>query len=405
MTSENKNNLTTFSFMTLWFGAAVSIAEIMTGGIIAPLGFKKGVLAIVIGHIIGTTALVLAGLIGTRERIPSIMSTRISFGKGGSYLFSIFNVLQLLGWTVVMIISGARSVNVISKAIWNFDNMTAWSIVIGILVCLWIYFGKEGWKKLNNIAVILLFALTIILSFTVFKNTDLIKNTVEGQMSFGGAVELSAVMPLSWLPLIADYTRFARKSKDGVIGSFSGYFVGSCWMYIIGLGMAIVANDSDPAAMMLAANLGFAALGIVILATVTTTFMDVYSAGISIINIVPNMNEKLAALVISAAGTVMALIINMEAYESFLYAIGSVFAPMFAILLMDYFVFKKFKYNEKDFINWTAVIVWIFGVVFYYKFIKIDFILGATVPVMLITGILYFVVIKLINSFLLGKRV
>jgi putative hydroxymethylpyrimidine transporter CytX len=385
MNKESQNNMSAFSFMTLWFGAAVSIAEILTGGFIAPLGFKKGVLAIVIGHLIGTLALVLAGFIGTSERIPAIKSTRISFGAYGSYVFSIFNVLQLIGWTTVMIITGARSVNLISKTIWNFDSMTFWSVFIGALVCLWIVFGRKGWEKLNNIAVTLLFALTIVLSFVVFKNGNLFSAHAEGSISFGGAVELSAVMPLSWLPLIADYTRFARSRKGGVLGSFTGYFFGSCWMYVIGLGAAIVTQNGDPAAMMVAANLGFSALGIVVLATVTTTFMDVYSAGVSFLNIFPKLDEKKIALAMGVLGTVLALVINMEQYETFLYAIGSVFAPMFAILLTDYFLYKNNQIEEGPAVNWLAITVWAAGVAIYYQFIKLDFILGATVPVMIIT--------------------
>lgn len=95
--NKSNNNLTMLSFLTLWFGAAISIAEILTGGLIAPLGFRSGLIAIIIGHLIGTTILVLGGIIGTEARLPSIMSTGISFGKYGAYLFSVLNVLQLLG--------------------------------------------------------------------------------------------------------------------------------------------------------------------------------------------------------------------------------------------------------------------------------------------------------------------
>lgn len=392
MTNEKSNNLTSFSFMTLWFGAAVSVAEIFTGGLIAPLGFTKGLLAITLGHIIGTSILVCGGIIGTKERIPALMSTRISFGRYGSYIFSILNVLQLIGWTAVMIITGARSVNVITKGLWNFDSMTVWSIFIGILVCLWIVFGKEGWKKLNTAAVILLLILTVFLSFVIFKNGSLLTKQITGEMSFGGAVELSAVMPLSWLPLIADYTRFAKTKKDGAVGSFVGYFFGSCWMYIIGLGAGIVAENSDPAVMMMAANVGFFGLGIVILATVTTTFMDTYSAGVTFLNIFPKMDEKKVAIVMTVIGTVLAIFLNMEQYENFLYAIGSVFSPLFTVLLVDYFLFKKNEIEQKLLLNWSAVFVCIIGTVLYYKFIKIDFVLGATVPVIILTGILYIIV-------------
>jgi len=374
----------------LWFGASISIAEILTGGLLAPIGFKNGLIAIIVGHLIGTTILVLGGIIGTEERLPSITSTRISFGLYGSYLFSILNVLQLIGWTAVMIISGARSVNQITKILWSFDNITVWSLLIGALICLWIVIGKKGWKKLNLIAVSFLFILTIVLSTVVFRNSELFTKIPTGEITFGTAIELNVIMPLSWLPLIADYTRYANRKRDGAIGSYAGYFIGSSWMYIIGLGAAIVAENPDPSAMMLAANLGIAALGIIVLSTVTTTFLDAYSAGVTFLNILPKLDERKVAIAMGIIGTFVAVVMPIEQYENFLYAIGSVFAPLFAVLLTDYFIIKKNrKLQENLLINWGATIVWIIGIVLYYQFRKIDFVVGTTVPVMIITSIIY----------------
>jgi putative hydroxymethylpyrimidine transporter CytX len=397
--SEAKNNLTAFHFLFLWFGAAISIAEIMTGGLLAPLGFKTGLLVILVGHAIGTSILVLGGVIGVEKRIPSIMSTRISFGFYGSYLFSILNVLQLIGWTAVMIISGARSVNIISKTLWSFDNITLWSIVIGALICFWILFGSAGFKQINTAAVFLLLALTIVLSFLVFKNGELFTKQVSGSMSLGSALELNIVMPLSWLPLIADYTRFAKSKKGAVSGSFIGYFIASSWMYLIGLGSAILFENPDVGAIMVAANLGFSALGIIILSTVTTTFLDVYSAGVTFLNIMPRLNEKTVALIMGVIGTVVAIIVPIEQYVNFLYAIGSVFAPLFAILFTDYFIIKKRKnVQEELIIDWGAMVVWIIGIVLYYTLIKFDFILGSTVPVMILTSLIYIISWRWINN-------
>ncbi|WP_352420416.1 putative hydroxymethylpyrimidine transporter CytX [Proteiniborus sp.] len=390
MSNSENNKFSLISFFMLWFGASISIAEILTGGLLAPIGFKNGLIAILAGHLIGTIILMLGGIIGAEEKLPSIMSTRISFGLYGSYLFSILNVLQLIGWTAVMIISGARSVNQITKILWSFDNMTVWSLVIGGLICLWIVIGSKGWKKLNFIAVSLLFVLTIVLSTTIFKNNELFTKIPAGDMTFGTAMELSVIMPLSWLPLIADYTRHAKKKKDGIIGSFAGYFIGSYWMYAIGLGAAIVAENPDPGAMMLAANLGIVALGIVVLSTVTTTFLDAYSAGVTFLNILPKLDERKIATIMGIIGTLIAIVFPIEQYENFLYAIGSVFAPLFSILLTDYFIIKKNrKLQENLLVNWGATIVWIIGIILYYQFIKFDFIMGATVPVMVITSIIY----------------
>ena len=388
---SNENHTLGFNhYLFLWFGAAVSIAEILTGGLLAPLGFKSGVAAIVIGHVVGTGILVLGGIIGTQERIPALVSTRISFGEYGSYLFSVLNVLQLVGWTAVMIIAAARSANEISKLLWGMDQLSIWTIGIGGLVLLWIVLGREGGlKKANMLAVFLLFGITLVLSTVVFKDSTALSAPPAGGMSFGQALELSVIMPLSWLPLIADYTRFAKNKKSAAWGSGLGYFAGSCWMYIIGLGAAIAAGNAEPSAMMLAANLGLSALGIVVLATVTTTFLDAYSAGVSFANIFPKLNEKRIALVMTVIGTIAALWFNIEQYESFLIIIGSVFAPLFAVLLTEYFIVKNRKVQAKMLINWGALLVWALGVGMYYQFIKMDFVLGATIPVMMITALLY----------------
>ena len=399
MSISTENNLSMFNFTTLWFGAAISVAEILAGGLLAPLGFKMGLLAILLGHLVGTTLLVLAGLIGTTERIPALVSTRISFGSYGSYIFSVLNVLQLLGWTAVMIIVGARSVNEITKTLWSFDHLTVWSLIIGAFILLWIWLGKDiGWKKANNMAVILLFLLTMVLSVIIFRNHELFSKIGSGDMPFGLGLELAVVMPLSWLPLISDYTRFAKTKRGGAWGSWLGYFFGSCWMYMIGLGAAIVYSNPDPSTMLLAVNLGLVALGIIVLATVTTTFLDAYSAGVTLLNIFPKLNEKLVALIMTAIGTALAIIVNIEGYESFLYAIGSVFAPLFAILLTDYFLLKNKKIQANLLINWGTLSLCALGTMLYYQFINLNFVLGATIPVMLIISIIHLITWRLTSK-------
>ena len=403
--SKTKEKMYFWDFALLWCGAAISIAEILTGGSIAALGFKKGLIAIILGHLIGTAIFIFAGIIGTREKVPAITSTRISFGLYGTYLFSILNVLQLLGWTAVMINSCAQSLNLISKTMWSINNIPLWSVFTAVLIILVIAFGMTGFKKINTLAVVLLFALTLVLGWVVFRSGKLFSKPVGTNMSFGSALELVIAMPVSWLPMVADYTRFAENEKDGAFGSLLGYFVGSSWMFIIGLGAAIVSKNPDPSAMMLAANLGISAFGIVVLSTVTTTFMDAYSAGVTFLNIMPRFNEKAAAIVITIIGTAASLLVNMDNYTNFLYAIGSVFAPLFAVLLTDYFIIKKqTKIEDKLLLNIGAAIVWVIGVATYYLFIKLDFIFGATLPSMVITGILYFISWRYINKWKLMKN-
>ncbi|MCL6557686.1 MAG: putative hydroxymethylpyrimidine transporter CytX [Firmicutes bacterium] len=368
----------------LWFGAAVSMAEIMTGALYAPMGFKSGMAAILLGHVLGNTFLILAGWIGFRERAGSMESTRYAFGIYGSYMFSALNILQLLGWTAVMIIVAARSLNLISASLWGYESFTAWALITGLLVIAWLFSGSRGFNVINNIAVSLLFALTVAMSMVVAKGG--IPASAAGGMSFGQGVELAAVMPLSWLPLVSDYTRMADSEKSSTAAVWLGYFIGSCWMYMIGLSTALAYNTGDPASIMLKAGLGAYALLIVILSTVTTTFLDVYSAAVSFLN-VKKGDERLISVAMGAAGTALALIFPMDQYENFLYAIGSVFAPLFAVLVTDYFVLKHDRSRER--FDMKAIFSWFAGVAAYYIILKIDTPLGATLPDVVLTGALY----------------
>lgn len=404
MNNENQK-LSFWNFLFLWSGAAISIAEIMTGGFVAPLGFKTGIISILLGHLLGTLLLVLGGIIGTREKIPSMTSTRLSFGIYGTYLFSVLNVLQLLGWTAVMIKSCAASLNLISSSLWSFNNTVVWSLVTGVLVIIWLAYGMTGFKKINTAAVFLLLLLTFVLGWIIFKTPNVISTPAGEGAYFGDALELSVVMALSWLPLIADYTRFAKSEKQAVYGSFLGYFLGSSWMFIIGLGAAIVSQNPDPSAMMLASNLGIAAFAVVALSTVTTTFMDAYSAGVTFLNLAPKLKEKTTTIGVTIIGTLLALVFPIENYETFLYAIGSVFAPLFAVLLTDYFILKKkLKASDNVLLNLGSALVWAVGIALYYVFIKYHFILGATIPSMIITAILYFISWRFTEKWVLKKK-
>ena len=142
----------------IWFGAGVSIAEILTGTYLAPLGFKRGLAAIVLGHIIGCVMLFLAGVIGGKARRSAMETVKMSFGQKGSLLFSVLNVLQLVGWTAIMIYDGALAANgVVRTGRW------AWCLVIGILIILWIMIGITNLGKVNAFAMTALFILTLIL--------------------------------------------------------------------------------------------------------------------------------------------------------------------------------------------------------------------------------------------------
>ena len=361
----------------IWFGAAVSIAEILTGTYFAPLGFTKGLLAILIGHVIGCAMLFFAGLIGGKVRKSAMETAKMSFGSKGTLLFSVLNIIQLVGWTAIMIYDGALAVN----GIFDIGNWI-WCIVIGALIVLWIMIGIKNLGKVNTVAMGALFVLTIILSFVIFDKGNALNISGEG-MTFGAAVELSVAMPLSWLPLISDYTREAKKPVKATAVSAVTYGVVSCWMYIIGMGAAIFTGESDIAQIMVKAGLGIAGLLIIVFSTVTTTFLDAYSAGISSESLSVKINGKWVAVAVTIIGTVGAIFLPLADITDFLYFIGSVFAPMIAIQIADFFILKQNTGTSA--FNVCNLMIWFVGFVVYRLLMRVDIIVGNTLPDMLIT--------------------
>jgi putative hydroxymethylpyrimidine transporter CytX len=380
--------MSSFNLFLLWFGAAVSVAEILTGGLLADLGLGKGMTAVVLGHLAGIVPLALAGFIGYRERLPSIKSTRISFGRQGSYLVSVLNVLQLVGWTAVMVQQGGMAVNELTKAMWSLDNASLAMAGVGGLVGLWVLVEMQGFRLMNMVAVALLFGLTIAMSFVVFGQPAAGGvASPQAVAPFGMGFELSIIMPLSWFPLIADYTSQARTRTGSWLAPCLGYLLGSTWMYAIGLFGAVHTGSADPTGMMLAAGLGTTALLVVILATVTTTYLDVYSAAISTGNVVPGLDRRVVSLVYTALGTGLALAVPSDLYMDFLYLIGSVFAPLVAVLLIDYFVLRTDRRDHL--LDLTATASLAVGVVFYHLIKSADIPIGPTLATIAFTSVLH----------------
>ncbi len=372
----------------IWFGAGVSIAEILTGTYFSSLGFGKGLAAILIGHVIGCLMLFLAGVIGGKSRLSAMETVKSSFGSLGGLVFAFLNVLQLVGWTAIMIYDGALAADGIFSA-----GRWIWCLVIGALIILWIVIGITNLGKINTIAMGLLFLLTLVLCKVIFFDGNVMATTADDSMSFGAAVELAVAMPLSWLPLISDYTREAKEPVKATAVSAIVYGLVSCWMYVIGMGAAIFTGESDIAQILLKAGLSIVGLLIIVFSTVTTTFLDAYSAGISSESIVSTIKGKYAAIAVTVIGTLGAILFPMDDITDFLYLIGSVFAPMIAIQIADFFLLHRDK--REDSFDWRNLIIWVAGFILYRVLMHIDLPVGNTLPDMVITSVVCVIVGKI----------
>ena len=373
----------------IWFGAAVSLAEILTGTFFAPLGFERGIAAIVVGHVIGGVLFFAVSYVSAATGQSAMGVARRSFGRVGSSLFAGANALQLVGWTAIMVFSGAVAAEVLVPAI----GMVGWAVVIGALIVVWIAVGVRLMSKVQSAAAVLLFLLTVVAGVVVFGGGQPAPTASEDALSFGAAVELAAAMPLSWLPVAGDYTRQAKRPLAGSLSATIAYTLGSCWMFAMGLGCALYAGSDDLAGVLAAAGFGAAGLLIVVLSTVTTTFLDAQSAGQSLEAIHPRLNARVCGIAVAIAGAVLACVAPVGDFEGFLYLIGSVFAPLATIVCVNHFALKRDMGSQA--VDWPNLALWLAGFALYRLSLSWDLPCGNTLPVMIVIALATYLVARL----------
>ena len=400
---ENKTSV--LSNGLIWFGAGVSMSEILTGTYFAPLGIKTGLFAILIGHIIGGILLFLAGYLGAKTRNNAMETVAVSFGRKGNLPFSVLNILQLAGWLAILNYDGALAANGIFSV-----GAGVWCAVIGVLLLLWVLVGLKRLEKINMVAMTALFLMTLVLCFvivtrgnfgTLFNGSSVNKDA----LTFGAAIELSAAMPLSWIPVISDYTSNSTKPVKATVVSTIVYCLVSCWMYLIGMSAAIGMGTSDIAQISLRAGLGVVGLLIILFSTVTTNFLAAHSAGVSgeVIgeSFSKHINGKYLSILVVLLGTIAAILYPMDNIEDFLYLINSVFAPMIAVMIADFFFNKKRSVTKEW--DWTNLIVWLIGLSLYRVLMHVDIVIGYTLPDIVITAVLCVIVHRILPKNRLDK--
>ncbi len=402
----------------IWFGADMGIAVFWAGALLTPfLSLRDALIAIIIGHVVGNFLMGLVGLMGARTGVPTMVLARGALGIRGSYLPSILNYIQLVGWTAVMIDVAARAMDTVYAGFVEGGSLyIVWAVVFGAAVTLWTIVGPEKWKLLEKMAVALLLILSAWLVYVVttrFDFWELLNRPGVGGMPFWIGLDLVIAMPISWIPLIADYARFSRSLRGCFWGIYLGHFVGSGLCYFLGALTNVAASFPDPIAIVAAYGLGIPAMLIILFSTTTTAFLDIYSAAITFKNVFLRANVRKQVLVVGMLGTGIALLFPPEQYEWFLLFIGGAFTSLAAIMLADFFLVKR-GYNAYELlrregnywyfggVNIKAVVVWAFGFIFYMLlaassllgvevpvFSSIAGMLGCTLPTLAVTVVLY----------------
>ncbi len=361
-----------FSNGIIWFGVAISVSEIEAGIEIGAASAANTLwLPLVLGHVLGGIMLFFVGLIGARVRLNAMETTTSTFGKYGSKFFAALNTFQLLAWVAVLNAQGASALAGLNLPI----SFALTCVILAVLIAIWVYVGL---RRSANVTTVVMAALTILLAILSVKLFGLgdalasspasskIASTVAGAaatLGFWNIFEISIAMPISWLPVISDYTKDVEKPVKATAISAVAYTVASLWMYIIGIEIAGLGANNNIAQAILLAGLGIPGIIIVVLSTVTTNFLAANSAGESAKAIYNKLNPKIAGVVVSILSAALAISGIMEHYISFLYLIASVFAPMAAVLLVSFYLVKN-RSETLGFWLWN-IFAWLGGFVVY----------------------------------------
>ena len=378
-----------FTNVAIWFGVAISVSEILAGVQIASAAPIDTIwIPLISGHIIGGILLFAVGYIGAQLRVNAMESIKSTFGNYGSKFFAFLNVLQLIAWVAVLNAQGAQALMGLNLGI-SFPIIC---LILAFLVAVWVFVGLKRTSKITSIVMIVLTILLILLTFNLFGLKTSLTLPVSAQtLTFWNIFEVSIAMPISWLPVISDYTKDVEKPLKATALSAAAYTIASLWMYFIGVEVVSV-GTVDVSQAILISGLGVQGVIILVLSTVTTNFLATNSAGESAKAIFNRLNPKVTGVIVSILSALLAISGIMDHYIDFLYLISSVFAPMAAVLLVSYYVGSE--NNSK---NWYwNIFAWLCGFIVYQITVNMDsIVLGPTLLAVIVSASLAYVWIKL----------
>jgi nucleobase:cation symporter-1, NCS1 family len=354
----------------LWGNLGISLLGPVTAVYVVSEGMSilAAFAAVVFGSLIGTLGLSVANVAGARTGQPAMVLLRGLFGIRLSVLPTVLNIVQVLGWAVfeLYIIAAAARQLLPWKAAWPYV------VLAGVLTTL------MAVRPLGSVRLLRRYALIAVVIVMAYLIVQLLREPhpsfIHGGWSgYWAGFDLVIAVSVSWIPLAADYSRHSRSEPEAFAGSFVGFALAQILCYGLGLLALSTVAAADPSqtgmfGAFIAVPLGWLAFGVLILRELDESFANVYSTAISAQNLAPRADRRVLAIGVGAAATVLALLVDVASYQDFLYLIGSVFVPLFAVFVVRYFVYHGWvRWNTSNRApgRWALLVPWILGFAVY----------------------------------------
>jgi nucleobase:cation symporter-1, NCS1 family len=309
--------------------------------------------------------LAVAALVGADGRVPTMVLQRAPLGRRGSYLATVLNVLQCLGWAIFELIVIATAAGLLADKLFGFQATWFWKLLFGGIATLLALLGPIGFVRrfVRKFAIWAVAASVVYLAWWIVDGAHVGRLWSHGGTHHGSfwiAVDTVIAVTVSWAPLVADYTRFSRDRRSAFFGVGIGYLLPTFFQFGFG-SILVLSRGVDPAhpeLILTAIAGGGAAAALALLAlTVDETdeaFANVYSAAVSTQNLLSRISQRVLIVVVSVAATAGALAIDIRSYQRFLLLLGAVFVPLLGVLVADWLV-SGARYTREDIFGAPAV--------------------------------------------------
>ncbi len=381
--------------MALWFSLGVGLLVMQVGAYLMPaMGTQAALLAIVVGSIVGAGLLAWTAGMACERGLSSAALMSQTLGSRFARLPVVANIVQLLGWTAFELVVMREGTQAIVKQLTGLD--AGWVPVVATLFWggLLVLLARGSMVTLvrrfvGRFGLPLVIASLLWLSWQfgqklTMQGWDAFWNRPgAGGMSTIAAIDLVMAMPVSWLPLIADYARYGKSASDARRGTWIGYALANMWCY--GLGVVVV-STSEPGAGLVATLLlaqgGLIALGLILIDEMDNAYGDVHSGAVSLNFLSPRGGVPLWGMVMAVAAVAAAMVLPMHSLEPFLLMLSSIFVPLFGVVISQ--LAGSGRGTDKS-IDWAAAALWLLGIATFHVSPMLLPDLGAALPSLVVT--------------------